>query len=172
MRSKKQKNTNDWTEWFDLHGPRMLGFANSHCRSNSDAEDLLQEVITELWRKSGTSSPPDLPLVFSRIRQRAIDHARSHTQRTIREEKFTNDPSLSSEGSETEADSEHKQSVLSALHLLPERFREVVTLKLWKQLTFDQIAATLEISRGTAASRYRLALGKLKQSFKTTKPHE
>jgi len=45
---------------------------------------------------------------------------------------------------------------------LPEDQRAVVHLKLWENLTFEQIATTLEISPNTAASRYRYGLDKLR----------
>jgi RNA polymerase sigma-70 factor (ECF subfamily) len=35
----------------------------------------------------------------------------------------------------------------------------------WGELTFSQIASLLDISSNTAASRYRYALGKLRESM-------
>jgi RNA polymerase sigma-70 factor, ECF subfamily len=52
-----------------------------------------------------------------------------------------------------------------ALRSLPEDQREVVVLHMWGELTFLQIAEILEISSNTAASRYRYALGKLRESM-------
>lgn len=157
-----------WTRWFDQNGPQMLGFARQQCRTTSDAEDLLQEVVSELWQKSESRIPPDLPLVYSRIRQRAIDQGRSIRQRVIREEKFASDPSLDQEAGPP---AEPQHALLEALAALPEKFNQVVTLKLWSNLSFDQIATQLNIPRGTAASRYRLALSKLRQSTKITRHH-
>ncbi len=48
---------------------------------------------------------------------------------------------------------------------LPDAQRDVLTLKFWGGLTFAEIATTLDIPQGTAASRYRLALASLKQSI-------
>jgi RNA polymerase sigma-70 factor (ECF subfamily) len=39
-------------------------------------------------------------------------------------------------------------------------------LKLWERQTFEQIAATLDISPNTAASRYRYALDKLRERLR------
>ena len=44
----------------------------------------------------------------------------------------------------------------------PPSKKEVVTLKIWGELTFDEIARTLDESLNTVASRYRYALQKLK----------
>ena len=49
---------------------------------------------------------------------------------------------------------------------LPEIYREVVTLKVWGELTFQQIAETVGIPLNTAASRYRYALEHLREALK------
>jgi RNA polymerase sigma-70 factor, ECF subfamily len=53
------------------------------------------------------------------------------------------------------------RAVWLALRTLPIDQREVVVLKIWEELTFDQIADFLGIPPSTAASRYRYALQKL-----------
>jgi len=50
----------------------------------------------------------------------------------------------------------------AALAELPPEQRAVAHLKLWEGLTFEEIAAILELSPNTAASRYRYALDKLR----------
>jgi RNA polymerase sigma-70 factor (ECF subfamily) len=50
----------------------------------------------------------------------------------------------------------------AALGELPSEQREVMYLKLWEGLTFEQIASMMDISPNTAASRYRYGLDKLR----------
>lgn len=52
-----------------------------------------------------------------------------------------------------------------ALWELPEDQREVTILHIWGELTFAQIGEVLSISANTAASRYRYALGKLREAL-------
>ena len=52
------------------------------------------------------------------------------------------------------------------MSLLPVAQREVVVLHVWGGLTFSEIADTLSISSNTVASRYRYALGKLREVLK------
>ena len=47
---------------------------------------------------------------------------------------------------------------------MPEKNREVVMLKIWSELTFAQIADTLDIPLNTAASRYRYGLEMLRRN--------
>ena len=49
-----------------------------------------------------------------------------------------------------------------ALRQLPAEQGEVIVMKLWGGLQFDQIGATLGININTAASRYRYGLEKLR----------
>jgi RNA polymerase sigma-70 factor (ECF subfamily) len=56
-----------------------------------------------------------------------------------------------------------QRQLIAALKLLPGEQREVLTLKIWNELTFAEIASALGISQNTAASRYRYALATLKK---------
>ena len=53
--------------------------------------------------------------------------------------------------------------VNEAMKRMPEKYREVVTLKIWSGLTFAQIAEALDIPLNTAASRYRYGLEALRR---------
>jgi RNA polymerase sigma-70 factor (ECF subfamily) len=53
------------------------------------------------------------------------------------------------------------QAVWRELRALPTEQSEVVVLKIWEEMTFQQIAEVLEIPPPTAASRYRYAMTKL-----------
>lgn len=63
-----------------------------------------------------------------------------------------------------ESDERH-QAIEKALREVSAEQREVLVLKIWGELTFEQIAAELEISPNTAASRYRYALVALRQKL-------
>jgi RNA polymerase sigma-70 factor (ECF subfamily) len=52
-----------------------------------------------------------------------------------------------------------------AMGALPDEQREVVMMHIWGGLTFEEVAAALEISANTAASRYRYALAALKKTL-------
>lgn len=53
-----------------------------------------------------------------------------------------------------------------ALKKLPPEQREVVVMKIWGELKFEEIAKELNISQNTAASRYRYALEGLRKYIK------
>lgn len=151
-----------WACWLDQNGWRLLAHARQLLSCPSDAEDLVQEVVLELWRGISQVKPPDLPLAMRKLRQRAIDHGRSRTSRKQREQGWQNEQLLDAPLPLAHDHGIDQAHVQKALNTLEPMFREIVSLKLWGDLTFDQIADVLAIPRSTAASRYRLALDKLK----------
>ena len=164
----------EWKQWFHENGSRLLLFARQQTRSQADAEDVLQEAVIRLWRTAGCdpdSPPPSLPLAYTSIRHTAIDLARRNIRRTRREQKsdyIIDDSSEATDwfGTAPLEEKERHAAVASAIRELPEKFREVLTLKIWGDLTFAQIADTLNIPMNTAASRYRYALEALRKSVK------
>ena len=58
-----------------------------------------------------------------------------------------------------------EKNLRRALAELPDDQREVTVLHIWGELTFAQIADLLTISANTAASRYRYALARLRESM-------
>lgn len=155
---------NSWDAWLTEHGSRFLLFARQQTRCGADAEDVLQESLVETWRRA--KGRPETALVFATIRRRAIDLARRTDRRTLREEASsqTDDTWFAPAAADT-GDAEAMALLEAEVRRLPEAQREVVTLKIWGGLTFVEIAATLEIPQGTAASRYRLALETLRQTL-------
>ena len=64
-----------------------------------------------------------------------------------------------------EIEDDEQRALVAALDLLPNEQREVLTLKIWSEFTFAEIASALGISQNTAASRYRYALAALKKNL-------
>ena len=60
------------------------------------------------------------------------------------------------------SESPAERAAMRCLAELPVEQREVIVLKIWNQLTFEEIGGLLEISPNTAAGRYRYGLQKMK----------
>jgi RNA polymerase sigma-70 factor, ECF subfamily len=151
----------EWRSWLRENGGRYLLYARQQTRTESDAEDVLQDAIVEAWQRAGRM-PADA-LVFATIRRRAIDLARSADRRAIREE----DHQPEAPWFVQDVENRETQRLLElAVTALPDTYREVVSLKIWGGLTFQQIAELTEVPLNTAASRYRYALEELRQNLK------
>lgn len=163
-----------WGEWLQEHGSKLLLFARQQTRSLADAEDILQEALVRLARKVSDGvfdggQAAWLPYVYTSIRRCAIDLGRKNDRRTAREEKVELQREIETNGMSDPwfnilgENDETRAMIEKSIRQLPEKFSEVIILKIWSEMTFAQIAKTLEISQNTAASRYRYGLDALKK---------
>jgi RNA polymerase sigma-70 factor (ECF subfamily) len=156
-----------WKDWIEAHGPRLLLCARQWTRSLADAEDVLQEAFVRYWRHQRQLPGDPQALLVTSIRRAAVDLARREDRRAAREERAENAgddhetlfKKLPGEGDE------RRQEIELALRRLPPEQREVLVLKIWQELTFEQIGQTLDIPPNTAASRYRYALTALRKQL-------
>ncbi len=166
-----------WKAWFAKHGSRLLMFCRQQTRTEADAEDVLQDAMFRLWRSGMTEvdehgeACPSLPGAFTQIRRSAIDQARKNIRRANREDRALEMGEMTDVvwfDSTLEQD-ERAAAIETAMKTLPDYYQEVITLKIWGDLTFEQIAETLDIPMNTAASRYRYALEKLRRTLTPAK---
>ena len=75
----------NWSSWLEAQAGRYLLFARTQVRSEADAQDLLQEVLVEVWRRAA-GHPPDDALGFKTLRRRAGDLGRRTDRRERREQ--------------------------------------------------------------------------------------
>ena len=163
---------NAWKEWLAENGPRLLLFARGWSQSREDAEDLVQEAILRMWHHQAEhgSTTPDLPLVFSTIRFCGLNHHRTETRRKKREESIIYLNDFQDVWLDPLAEDDEDAVILqAAVQALSPKLREVVMLKFWGGLTFQQISETLAISPNTAASRYRYAMEQLARELRSGK---
>ena len=156
-----EPSPDQWRDWLRENGGRFLLYARQQTRSEGDAEDVLQDALVESWQRAG--GMPDDALVFATIRRRAIDLARSTDRRAVREESAEPEqPFFTPDVEERDT----QRLLEQAVNALPPNYREVVSLKMWGGLTFQQIAEVTKVPLNTAASRYRYALEELRENLK------
>ena len=158
----------DWQDWLEQQAGRMLLFARQQTRCAADAEDVLQEAVLESWQRAGGGAPPPLPLVYATIRRRAIDLGRAADRRRIREEASA--PPDEAWFDRSVAEREQREQLEAAMKTLPQPQREVLALKVWGELTFEEIGRVLDIPANTAASRYRYGLDGLRKHLGNDAP--
>lgn len=166
-------NDDDWKSKLELYGPRLLLFARQWTRSFADAEDVVQDAFVRYWRHQRDLPGEPLALLLTSVRRAALDLARREGRRTAREERAASGET--SEGGPFAPpllQGEHKDALEEALQRLPAEQREVLVLKIWGERTFEQIATELALPPGTVASRYRAAVGALREQLTTQNFYE
>jgi RNA polymerase sigma-70 factor, ECF subfamily len=171
-----QTDPDAWRSWLKDHGSKLLLFARQQTRSQQDAEDIFQDALVKLVEKIRNNEfiggeEAWQPYLYTTIRRLAIDLSRRDDRRKRREDTVgldageaaqeAFDPWFDSESS----DDEIRSQLENKLKELPEKFAEVIVMKIWGERTFAEIGEILGISQNTAASRYRYGLEALKRSL-------
>lgn len=169
-RMEASDDPTSWKHWFREHGPKLLACARQWTRSRADAEDVVQDAFVRYWRHQRTLDAEAMPLLLTSIRRAAFDRARRDGRRERREHALA---PLESEAMFVPWDEgdERRSQLEAALARLPVEQREVLALKIWGELTFEQIALQLDLSPNTAASRYRYALSALRKELSAVTCH-
>lgn len=155
-------------EIYDLHAGLVYGLARRVTRDEHLAQDITQEVFTYLWEL-----PDRVDLARGSVRsylavvahRRAVDEVR-RSERRCRTE-TASAVAEHADGPEPEvvdaaAVAWSKSRLADVLAQLPEEQRAAVSLAYYDGQTYAQVAQTLGIPEGTAKSRLRLALARLR----------
>ena len=155
----------NWKTCFSQLAPGLVLFARQWTRSLADAEDVVQEAFVKFWRRNHNIT--NRGLLYATVRSIAFDFLRRDSRRARRESTAMSDVDQAVEPA-FDVEDDSQRALVAAIDHLPGEQREVLTLKIWNELTFAEIGIALGISQNTAASRYRYALAALKKNFSST----
>jgi RNA polymerase sigma-70 factor (ECF subfamily) len=139
-----------WREWSE----RLHNYAYALTGNQDEADDILGDVMANMARQGWRLVRNPRAYLFTAIRNTARSRARRAARRTT----------MSRSDPPPIQDAE-SAAVREAVLALPAEQREVVVLHVWGGLTLDEIGRTVGVSPNTAASRYRYALAKLRESL-------
>ncbi len=148
---------------YDEHAQALFAFVLNLLRHEADTRDVLQELFVKVARNprllEGVKDPRGFLLRLAH--NLAIDLMRRRAARNRNERLAAETVALFAPTDDPD-EKVFAGTLAEALGELPPEQRAVVHLKLWERLAFEQIAAVLDISPNTAASRYRYAIDKLR----------
>lgn len=145
---------------YDLTATRLVRFATTITRNQQDAEDAVANVLLRVLESPAILVHATSPwsYLLRMVRNESLVILRKRKRWAIVQ-------SLMDLWMVIPVDEMDRKELLQAvwreLRALPTEQSEVVVLKIWEELTFQQIADVLEIPPPTAASRYRYAMTKL-----------
>lgn len=154
---------------------RLFTYALSLLGDESLSEDAVQDVFRRLC-ESPVNARNLRSFVYRSVRNRALDLLRHESRRKDnssaakatsiywRHHAFDTLPA-----GDTILSRERARQIEKGLNSLEEQEREVIVLHIYSGLTFDAVSKILDAPIGTVASRYRRALGKLRDKLKGEK---
>lgn len=156
--------------FYDRHSPRVFGLLMKMLGDRQHAEDVLQEVFWQVWSRASRYSPSrGSPLVWLLLmtRSRAIDHQRKHRGNESgvagRERRVVEDAVAISSLKES------AEVVRSALAELPLEQQWAIRLAFFAGLSHAEIARVQAIPLGTAKTRIRSGVRRLRELLDRTK---
>ena len=153
---------------YEEHAQALFAFLLNFTRDENDTRDLLQEVFVKLARRPDSlrAARDERAFLLGLAHNAAIDLMRRRGARDKYREQFGHERASLFAASADPDETAFRAELSAALAELPPEQRAAVHLKLWEGLTFEQIAAALDIPPNTAASRYRYGVDKLRERLR------
>lgn len=137
-----------FTQLYELHAPWLSRYIALFTSSKEDTEEVLQEVFIRLWQKK--EQLPEI-ISFGAWLNRMTRNMVLNYIRSIRLKQVTGEPAQELGGNEsTDARllfSQYYNIAMEAIERLPTRRKEVFRLRLEENLSLNEIAERLQISR-------------------------
>ncbi|MAI72157.1 MAG: hypothetical protein CMM01_14785 [Rhodopirellula sp.] len=141
-------------------------FLSKRLPQNSDIDDCLQVVFVKLMEKGDAVAPPALRSWLYRVASNEsarLWRRKAATERMYQKHGEAGIPVLDPTKAAMQA--EATEQLIKALKELPESWQQIVSLRIYENLTFQQIADQLGIPLGTALTRMRRALERLRNDL-------
>lgn len=155
-----------WKLVYDEHAAVVYRVALSTARSPEVAHDVTQDVFAHLWRHPDRYDPTRGSLrayLITRTRSRTLDVLRSETSRSRRERTEGRAAIVdSADIADAVADRDTAGRVRAALDTLRDDERAAIELAYFGGRSYREVASELGIPEGTAKSRIRSGLARLR----------
>ena len=152
---------------FRHFAPRVKAFLIKSGATPTLAEEVSQEVLAIVWRKSHMFDPTRASAatwIFTIARNRKIDALRK--QRRPEPEDIVWGPEYEPDQEEVMALQQEATALGAAIKQLPDKQRDLIQQAYFGDMTHSEIANATGLPLGTIKSRIRLALERLRHSMK------
>src|SRR6266851_1518300 len=162
-------------EFYSRHGGRLKSVIGNVVHEEGDADDVLQDILLQIWREADHYSPNAgklLGWVVTLARRRAIDRLRRKQAYCRAKERYEAylDREPETALAPTSFDEISRTDLRRYLHrrlkALPRYQRQAIELSFFTGLSHREIAAVTRAPLGTVKTRLELGLQKLTQSLR------
>jgi RNA polymerase sigma-70 factor, ECF subfamily len=154
-----------FTTLYDYFAPRVKGWTMRRGAGAAQAEDVLQDVMLQIWRHAGGFDPAKAAAatwIFTLTRNRYIDIVRKEKHPDL----APDDPMLVIQPETPDVAYDQRQladRVAAAMLELPTAQREIIAQSYFADMPQQEIAELSQLPLGTVKSRVRLAFGRLRE---------
>jgi RNA polymerase sigma-70 factor, ECF subfamily len=165
----QERNEGALRQAMDLYGGAVYGMARRVVAEPSLAEEVAQDTFLALWRRPGAYDPDRGSLqawLVGVARNKAIDLVRREEALRRAKDALISEAQVKSTGEaahEPTIGIEERQVVRAALEALSEVQREALVLAYFGGRTYREVAVELGIPEGTAKTRLRDGLIRLRE---------
>jgi RNA polymerase sigma-70 factor (ECF subfamily) len=163
-------------EFYSRHGNRIKSVIGNVVHEEGEADDVLQEILIQIWREADRYSPKAgklLGWVVTLARRRAIDRLRRKQAYCRAKERYEaqldRQPTTSPQPCGFDDDVERsdlRRFLHRRLNNLPRYQRQAIELSFFTGMSHREIAAATRAPLGTVKTRLELGLQKLTQSLR------
>lgn len=157
---------------FSHFAPRVKAYLMRLGSDPAQAEEVAQDVMVTLWRRSETFDPRQANAstwVFTIARNRRIDLLRRERRPALDAEDPALVPEAEDQADKTVIALEAADRVRDAICRLPEEQRTLLMMAYYDDMAHSAIAERTDIPLGTVKSRLRLAVARLRKELKDLK---
>ena len=170
LRSSARGDEEAFARLYDLTSSRLFGLVLRVVRDPAQSEEVTQEVFLEIWRAAARFDPDRgsaMSWMMTIAHRKAVDRVRSAVSATRREQTYERtsrerDYDVTAEQAERDLDA---QRVRRALESLTETQRGALELAYFGGYTHTEVAALLGVPLGTAKTRIRDGLIRLRDTL-------
>ncbi len=159
-----------WRELFERHRPLLFSIAYRFTGDYGEADELVQEILVRVFRQLPRYDPRSSfsAWLASVARNHCIDRYRVRVRERRRAalsevalEQFAASPRLNPD--QLYQRRETRDNLRRALELLSRKLREVVEMRFFEELSYEDIGARLGVPEGTVKSRIHRGRAELKR---------
>nr|WP_236105812.1 sigma-70 family RNA polymerase sigma factor [Pandoraea fibrosis] len=160
-----QEDRDAFATLYRLASARVFGVILRMVRDRAEAEDLLQDVFVNVWRRASAFDPARgsaMTWLITLARNRTIDRLREHRESALDEPDALAIPSEDPTPAALAEASEARQRLEECMQRLEPQQRGVVREAFFSGASYSELASRLSVPLGTMKSWIRRSLMQLK----------
>lgn len=164
----KEGNKKAFDELYERYWETIYDIAYKKLRDEDNAKDIVHDIYIHIWSKQDelTIEKSFIAYLYTCLRNKIIDHLRKEAFRTKQLETLRYTLSEADNSTIEQLISKELENQIEVnVNCLPDKMQEVYRLSREEELSIDEIAEKLSVSRQTVKNQISSALKRLRSSI-------